>query len=503
MRPLKLSDANPAELAEDVLVVGVTSKGSTERLFVPDDKNLTRTIRRAIESSLTMVGASAKPESLTRIPPVAGVSVEMILAVGLGDPSEKDFGPENLRRAAGRATLDIASGAQVVISLPANTPSDVAAIAQGALLGAYRFEDFRGTGTSSPKKAPRSITVVTQDAKDRHVKEAVRRSATIAKNVNFARSLVNAPPSALHPRELAEATQKEVTKLPIQCTVLDERALKRGGYGGILAVGQGSANPPRLIRMEYTPARPKVHIALVGKGITFDSGGLSLKPPKAMETMKCDMGGAAAVIAATLAIAELKIPARITTYAACAENMPSGTAQRPGDVLTTYGGTTVEVLNTDAEGRLVLADALVRAGEDEPDYIIDVATLTGAQMVALGSRVSAVMGNDSFVREDVVRAAELTGEQFWQMPLPKELRKSLDSPIADLSNIGDRMGGMLVAGLFLQEFIPNGTPWAHLDIAGPAFNEGAPHGYTPTGGTGVAVRTLVQFVKDTADSNRN
>lgn len=502
MRPLKLSASNPAELAEDVLVVGVTTKGSNDRLIVPDDKSLSRTIRRAIESSLTMVGASAKSEQLTKIPPVAGVSAEMILAVGLGDMTEKDFGPENLRRAAGRAVLELTDNPRVVISLPAKSPSDVAAIAQGALLGAYRFEDFRGVGTAKPKKAPRSITVVTPDAEDRHTKEAVRRAATVAKNVWFARNLVNAPPSALHPKELAEAAQAAVAKLPIQCTVLDERALKRGAYGGILGVGQGSANPPRLIRMEYSPARPKVHIALVGKGITFDSGGLSLKPPKAMETMKCDMGGAAAVIAATLAIAELKIPARVTTYAACAENMPSGTAQRPGDVLTTYGGKTIEVLNTDAEGRLVLADALVRAGEDEPDYIIDVATLTGAQMVALGSRVSGVMGNDSFVREDIVRAAELTGEQFWQMPLPKELRKSLDSPIADLANIGDRMGGMLVAGLFLQEFIPEGTPWAHLDIAGPAFNEGDTHGYTPSGGTGVAVRTLVQFVRDTADSNR-
>lgn len=503
MRPLKLSLTNPAELADDVLVVGVTAKGSSDKLLVPDDKSLSRTIRKAIESSLTMVKASAKPDSITKIPPVPGVLAEMIIAVGLGDITDRDFGPENLRRAAGMAVLSAASGAKVVISLPAKDPSDVAAIAQGALLGAYRFENFRGAGTAAQNKPPRSITVVTPHARDRHTKEAVRRSAAVAKRVWFARDLVNAPPSALHPKELAELTQAEVAKLPIECTVLDERALKRGNYGGILGVGQGSVNPPRLIRLEYTPARPKVHIALVGKGITFDSGGLSLKPPKAMETMKCDMGGAAAVIAATLAIAELKIPARITTYAACAENMPSGTAQRPGDVLTTYGGKTIEVLNTDAEGRLVLADALVRAGEDEPDFIIDVATLTGAQMVALGSRVSGVMGNDAFVREDIVRAAELTGEQFWQMPLPKELRKSLDSPIADLANIGDRMGGMLVAGLFLQEFIPAGTPWAHLDIAGPAFNEGEAHGYTPSGGTGVAVRTVVQFVKDTADSNRN
>lgn len=503
MRPPKLSLNNPGEFAEEVLVVGVTSKGTDRRLLVPDDKSLSRTIRKAIESSLTIIGAASKVDAIAKIPPVPGVAAEMIMAVGLGDISSADFGPESLRRAAGRALLEVPSNARVVVSLPATNPNEVAAVAQGAMLGAYRYEDFRGTGTTQQIKPPRSITIVTPSAFDRHTKEAVRRAAIVGKNVCFARNLVNAPPSSLHPKELAEVTQAEVAKLPIECTVLDERALKRGKYGGILGVGQGSVNPPRLIRLDYSPARPKVHIALVGKGITFDSGGLSLKPPKSMETMKCDMGGAAAVIAATLAIAELKIPARITTYAACAENMPSGTAQRPGDVLTTYGGKTVEVLNTDAEGRLVLADALVRASEDEPDFIVDVATLTGAQMIALGSRVSGVMGNDSFVREDIVRAAELTGEQFWQMPLPVELRKSLDSQIADISNIGDRMGGMLVAGLFLQEFVPPGTPWAHLDIAGPAFNEGAAHGYTPSGGTGVAVRTLVQFVRDTTDSKRD
>src|SRR5690606_19171063 len=231
----------------------------------------------------------------------------------------------------------------------------------------------------------------------------------------------------------------------------------------------------------------------VGKGITFDSGGLSIKPAKSMETMKSDMAGAAAVLHTVLAAAALELPVAVTGWLCLAENMPSGTAQRPSDVITQRGGKTVEVLNTDAEGRLVLADGLAAACEEKPDVVVDIATLTGAQVVALGARVSAVMGDDD-VRQAVVDAAETAGEQFWPMPLPSELRASLDSKVADLANIGDRMGGMLVGGLFLREFVGE-TPWAHLDIAGPAFNDGAPYGYTPSGGTGVGVRTLLGFLE--------
>jgi leucyl aminopeptidase len=233
-------------------------------------------------------------------------------------------------------------------------------------------------------------------------------------------------------------------------------------------------------------------------GITFDSGGLSLKPPTAMEWMKADMGGAAAIIAAITAIAELGVDVNVTAWAAIAENMPSGSAQRPSDVITMYGGKTVEVLNTDAEGRLVLADAIVRAGEDKPDLIVDVATLTGAQLVALGSRTSGVMSNDDDLRDVIIAAAGAAGEQMWPMPLPPELRAPMDSQVADIANMGDKYGGMLTAGLFLKEFVPEGTRWAHLDVAGPAWNEGAPHGYTGKGGTGHPVRTLVRLAEDLA-----
>jgi leucyl aminopeptidase len=295
---------------------------------------------------------------------------------------------------------------------------------------------------------------------------------------------------------LADQAREAVADLPVTVDVLDERALRRRGFGGILGVGQGSANPPRLVKVSYAgggDAAP--HLAIVGKGITFDSGGLSLKPAHSMITMKCDMGGAAAVLGAVQAIAAMGLPLRVTGWMPLAENMPSGTATRPSDVLTIYGGRTVEVLNTDAEGRLVLADAIVAACEERPDVLLDTATLTGAQIVALGTRTSAVMSTSDALRSSVVAAAVDVGEAMWPMPLPEELRKSMDSQVADIANMGDRYGGMLVAGLFLREFVGDGIPWAHLDIAGPAFNEADAYGYTPKGGTGASVRTLVEVAQ--------
>jgi leucyl aminopeptidase len=257
---------------------------------------------------------------------------------------------------------------------------------------------------------------------------------------------------------------------------------------------------PRLIRLGYRHPGATKTVVFAGKGITFDSGGLSLKPPKSMEHMKSDMAGAAAVLGAMQVIADLAPPVNVVGYLAAAENMPGGSAQRPTDVITIYGGKTVEVLNTDAEGRLVLADAIARSAADSPDLVVDVATLTGAQLVALGRRTAGVMANDDAVRDGIAAAARRAGEPFWPMPLPEELRDGLDSDVADLANItSDRSGGMLVGGLFLREFVPAGTRWAHLDIAGPAFNEEKAYGYTPKGGTGAALRTLVQIAVDVAD----
>jgi leucyl aminopeptidase len=392
--------------------------------------------------------------------------------------------------------------------MPVEDAESAAAVAEGALLGAYRYSAYRRRTAEATKPAVEQLQLVTGRHRDKALKAAVERAHVLAAAVAATRDLVNCPPVDLYPATFADAAREQAKDLPVKVTVLDEKQLAKGGYGGILGVGQGSTRPPRLVKVAYSPRGARRHVALVGKGITFDSGGLSIKPAQGMETMKLDMAGAAAVLETVLAAARLGLPVRVTGWLCLAENMPSGTAQRPSDVLTTYGGRTVEVLNTDAEGRLVLADGIVAAGEEQPDAIVDVATLTGAQMVALGNRVSAIMGADDELVQRVHRASEKAGEQFWPMPLPEELRPSLDSQVADIANMGERYGGMLVAGLFLREFVPTtGTedgatdgrlPWAHLDIAGPAFNEGTPHGYTGKGGTGVGVRTLLALLEDVA-----
>ena len=330
--------------------------------------------------------------------------------------------------------------------------------------------------------------------------DAVGRAEVLAAAMSMTRDLVNTSPSHLYPETFAAQARQVAADAGLDFEVLDEAALASGGYGGITGVGQGSVRPPRLVRLGYRHPDATKTVVFVGKGITFDSGGLSLKPPGAMEAMKSDMSGAAAVLAALQAVAALRPAVNVVGYLPLAENMPGGNAQRPSDVITIFGGKTVEVLNTDAEGRLVMADALARSEQDAPDLLIDVATLTGAQLVALGTRIAGVMANDDEVREAVVESARRAGEQVWPMPLPPELRKGLDSAVADIANVaGERFGGMLVAGLFLQEFVPDGVRWAHVDIAGPAFHEGEPYGYTPKGGTGAAVRMLVQVAEDVAD----
>jgi leucyl aminopeptidase len=377
----------------------------------------------------------------------------------------------------------------------------VKAIAEGAALGAYRFDQFRGLSKSEQQTPLKAITVHTDLAGKSEAKAAIKTAEVIATYTHLVRDLINTPPSHLNPETFCKAMSDAVKKaggasVGLKVSVMTDSQLKAKGYGGIIGVGQGSSNPPRLLNISYTPKgiKAKKKYAYVGKGITFDSGGLALKPAKGMEAMKSDMSGAAAVCAATIAIALLKLPIAIEAWAPLAENMISDTATRPSDVISIYGGKTVEVLNPDAEGRLILADALVRAQETKDlDAIVDVATLTGAQVVALGTRTSAVMTNNAEFSSHFMDVTKETGEAFWPMPLPVELRASLDSPVADLANIGERMGGMLVAGLFLKDFVADELPWLHLDIAGPAYNESKPHGYTPVGGTGIALRSLVQL----------
>jgi leucyl aminopeptidase len=316
----------------------------------------------------------------------------------------------------------------------------------------------------------------------------VRAAAT-----NLARDLSNEPANALHPADLAAAARRLLAGKGVTVKVKDEKQLASEGFGGIIGVGQGAEHPPRLIELRYAPKGASGKVVLVGKGITFDSGGLSLKPADSMKTMKTDMSGAAAVLAAMSALAELDVKVAVTGYLASAENMPSGAATRPGDVLTMKNGKTVEVLNTDAEGRLVMADALALGAASGPDAIVDVATLTGACAVALGNRYSGLMANDEALAAELLDAAAEAGEPTWRLPLPPEYRKDIESDLADLKNVGDRYGGALFAGLFLEEFVDN-RPWAHLDIAGPARAE-SEDGYLGKGSTGVTVRTLLSWLE--------
>jgi len=505
---LSLSSSPAAGLKVDAVVIGV-AKGPKGLVLAPGSDSVADAFGKALLPALMGLGATGRAEEVTRLASLGATTAPVVLAVGLGvlPAAGEALDAEVLRRAAGAAVRTLAGSRKVAITLAATGGDAAAAVraaGEGALLGAYSFDRYRtAAGNDSSGRDPRepvgSVVLIVPDARDRSVKAALRRTEVVGRAVCLARDLVNTPPSDLHPAELAELARVHAAGAGVDVEVLEGRALVKGRFGGIVGVGQGSAHGPRLVHLSYRGGKGSAtKIALVGKGITFDSGGLSLKPAAAMEEMKSDMGGAAAVIAAVTAIAELGLAADVEAWIPMAENMPGGSAIRPSDVLTFRNGTTVEVNNTDAEGRLVLADAIARACEDRPDVLLDAATLTGAQLVALGARTTGVMGNDDALRTTVVDAAGRAGEPSWPMPLPAELRKGLDSEIADMVNTGPREGGMLTAGLFLQEFVTEGVRWAHLDIAGPAYNSATPYGYTPHGGTGAAVRTFVQVVEDLA-----
>jgi leucyl aminopeptidase len=500
---LLISEASPHLVEADAVVIGVV-KEADGALPVPGTKDVDEALGGGLAQTLATLGATGEAGEVTKIPSGGRLAAPLIAAVGLGavaGGSDAAFDPEVLRRAAGAAVRALLAGRRagdsgdmrIALALPARDQAEAGAVALGGLLGGYAFRRYR------TEPAPGASLTVLAHASD--AAPAAQRAQVLADAVSLVRDLVNTGPSDLVPAMFADRAEQVGAGTGLAVTVLNEDELADGGYGGILGVGQGSVHPPRLVRLEHAPEGAARTLVLAGKGITFDSGGLSLKPAKSMEAMKSDMSGAAAVLGAMQAIATLGLPVRVVGYLAIAENMPSGSAQRPSDVLTIFGGTTVEVTNTDAEGRLVLADALAASAADSPDVLIDVATLTGAQIVALGPLVGGVMSNDDGLRDAVVDAARRAGEAMWPMPLPAELAKGLESAVADLVNLPSdgRGGGMLVAGLFLQEFVPSGVRWAHLDIAGPAFNESGPHGYTPKGGTGAATRALVQIAQDMAD----
>ncbi|MGX9792252.1 leucyl aminopeptidase [Mycobacterium sp. MMS18-G62] len=485
-----VSSKLPKGATDAVLIVPVVS-GDDSPSVLAGEPYLGGDAIGEIESGLRAIGASGGEGQLNRLV-IGSLPVASVLAVGLGAPRD-EWPADKIRRAAGVAARSLDKTESVVTTL---SVVDLGAAVEGLILGAYRFTDFRSEKTAPKDAGLKSITVLAADTKGRTKAEAAR-GAAIAAAVATARDLVNTPPSHLFPDEFAKRAKALGEEAGLEVEVLDDKALTKAGYGGVVGVGKGSSRPPRLVRLAYRGAkRGGKTVALVGKGITFDTGGISIKPAANMHHMTSDMGGAAAVIATVVLAAKQKLPIDVIATVPMAENMPSSTAQRPGDVLTQYGGITVEVLNTDAEGRLILADAIVRACEDNPDYLIETSTLTGAQTVALGARTPGVMGSDEF-RDRVAKLSQDAGENGWPMPLPEELKDDLKSTVADLANVsGSRYAGMLVAGTYLREFVADGVQWAHIDIAGPAYNTGGPWGYTGKGGTGVPTRTMFAVLED-------
>ncbi|GEC75835.1 leucyl aminopeptidase [Microbacterium maritypicum] len=442
-------------LADTLAGIGFTgSAGSFARVYAPDVTSL----------PFAVVGAGAKPDAAT------------------------------VRNAAGTALRTLTGFEHVALALAEGLEPFAAAAAEGAVLGGHKFDGYR---TEKGKARATAVTLHAElDDEDAEYAQVIGDAVALIKD------LVNVPAEWQSPAQLAQSAADSVADLDVTVEILDEKALAEQGFGGILGVGQGSDRPPRLVRLDYSPADASRHIALVGKGITFDTGGLSLKPAASMVGMKFDMAGAATSLAAIRAIASLGLPVHVTAWLCITDNMPSGRALRPGDVIRILDGTTVEVQNTDAEGRLVLADGLVAASRENPDVIIDVATLTGAIVAALGHRHTGVFGDVETVSSFISATAQVD-EPAWHMPLPEYMEESLESPIADLqnANMGDRMGGASYAGLFLRRFVGRTSdaddapriPWVHLDIAGSGEHAGAPYGFTEKGPTGAMVRSIVAF----------
>jgi len=495
-----LRNANPAKTKADAVVVGVLKSADGPALVAGAD-DVAGAWGRKFRPLLSSLGVTGKAGEVVKVPTAGAIASPLLVLVGLGDQAD----PTAVRRAAGVAARSVPNAASVALELGVDSVDGVRAATEGWLLGGYAFTAYK-KDTATESTAPSEFVLLTPVARRAEAVTAFQTAQVVAAAVLGTREWVNMPPGDFTPPAFADAVtaaHKEATKgrgAPnVSLTVYDEQQLADLGCGGILGVGLGSAAPPRLIELTYAPKDARAHLALVGKGITFDSGGLTIKPAQGMEAMKSDMAGAASVVQATLAIAKLGLPVKVSCFAPMAENMLSGSAVRPGDVLTAYDGTTVEVLNTDAEGRLILMDALARAVEVDPDIIVDIATLTGHMVVALGDKVAGVMGSEAIV-SDVIDCATAAGETMWPMPIPEEMSERIKgSKIADLSQHDwVRWGGGLFAAAFLREFT-GGKPWAHVDIAGPGFNSGAAAGHLTPGGTGFGVATLIDYARSLTD----
>jgi leucyl aminopeptidase len=487
---LQLSAVPPERVAADLLVLPAAA-GPRGPVAPPSTRAVLERLGADL-AGLGLAGAfSGRLDDTLLVPSYGAVAAPAVLLVGTG--RDEGHTPETLRRAAGVAVAAAGRAATLATTLhQAGGPEAVAAVAEGFVLAAYRFRRHR----SAAPPGLGAVTLLTDGAAPAAAEAALRRAEVAASATLLARDLVNEPASVLNPATLAAEAVRLASdgRRGLRHRVLEGDELRRGGFGGVLAVGGGSAVPPRLVELRWRPAGARRHVALVGKGVTFDSGGLDLKRGKSIDGMKDDMAGAATVLGVMSALAELEVAAAVTAVLPLVENMPGGSAMRAGDVIRARNGTTVEVTNTDAEGRLILADGLALAAEAHPDALLDLATLTGSAVAGLGLGLTAVMANDRALAGELLAAARAAGEPVWELPLLDDYRRFLDSDVADLINSTEEPGDAIQAGLFLREFVA-GVPWVHLDIAGPATAKEARY-YTPKGGTGCMVRTLLAFLQD-------
>jgi leucyl aminopeptidase len=499
MTTLKIKKGQPLSQKTPCLVVGIIEGRYKTPLLQELDRAFDGTVTRAVrEKEFT---GSHKQTLLLH--PGKRLATERVLLVGLG--KERGIGPEHIRQAAGAAIGFLQERKLTALALDLSSfvwrgakPATVAqALAEGVLLSSYRFDRYRTeNGKELPPLLADCTLLVAGGAEAKAAEEGVALGQAVCRGVSFARDLVNEPGNVKSPDFLARQAQAMAGEVGLKCTILDREQLAAQGFGAMLGVAQGSVREPRLIVLEHHGGGDARPIALVGKGVVFDAGGISLKPAEKMDEMKMDMAGGAAVLGTMLAAALLQLPVNLVGIVPAVENLPSGSAIRPGDILTSLSGRTIEVLNTDAEGRLILADALTYARRFEPRVVIDLATLTGACIIALGHHASAVLGNHEGLVRKLIQSGERSGERLWQLPLWEDYAAQLKSDIADVKNIGGRPAGTITAAAFLGKFTDELT-WAHLDIAGTAWEEkGRP--CAPKGGTGVGVRLLTNYLQQAA-----
>lgn len=487
----------PARETGDIIVVGVPTLGGSKKKNARSPLDgFDRALGGALGRVIKKEEFKGKKDQQLSLPTLGRVKADRLVLIGLGDVQK--LGPADVRTFAAKAarTANADKAKRLVLGLPEGLEGRLREVVEGLELGAYRFTKYL-TGERRPKAELAQVTICTVANAPADAKRVVDAAQAVAAGVNLARDLSNEPPNILYPETLAEAARTMAKETGLEVKVFDFKEIQKRGMQLLQAVGQGSVHKPCMVHLSWTPPNPKRRLIFVGKGITFDSGGLSIKPAAGMGEMKHDMSGAANVVGLMSIVARLKPDVEVHGILAAAENMPDGGSYRPGDVWGSLDGKSVEIINTDAEGRLILADALAYARALEPDVLVDNATLTGACVVALGNSCSGWYASNEATAEEFTAAVKGSGEQMWRLPLLEDLKDQLKSDSADLKHTGDRWGGSISAALFLREFIGNVPNWVHCDIAGPAMGDRV-RGWDPKGGTGHGVLTFLSMIEASA-----